>query len=70
MNTCSKSFSKYAEKNKIVGRLQLIREKKLLGRKIFTRLDMSEAEIRDRVCRASGNGELDNIFDVFGRATQ
>lgn len=65
----AKGFAKYARENQISGRLQLIREKKVLGQKIFTRLDMSKTEICDRVCRASSNGELDNIFNSLGQAT-
>lgn len=64
----AKGFANYAKENQISGRLQLIREKKVLGQKIFTRLDMSKAEICDRVCRASSNGELDSIFDSLGQA--
>ena len=64
----AKGFANYAKENQISGRLQLIREKKILGQKIFTRLDMSKAEICDRVCHASSNGELDNIFNLFGQA--
>ena len=64
----AKGFANYAKENQMSGRLQLIREKKVLGQKIFTRLDMSKAEICDRVCRANSNGELDNIFDSFGQA--
>ena len=64
----AKGFANYAKENQISGRLQLIREKKILGQKIFTRLDMSKAEICNRVCRANSNGELDNIFDSLGQA--
>lgn len=64
----AKGFANYAKENQISGRLQLIREKKVLGQRIFTRLDMSKAEICDRVCRASSNGELDSIFDSLGQA--
>ena len=64
----AKGFANYAKENQTSGRLQLIREKKVLGQKIFTRLDMSKTEICDRVCRANSNGELDNVFDSFGQA--
>ena len=64
----AKGFANYAKENQISGRLQLIREKKVLGQKIFTRLDMSKSEICDRVCRANSNGELDNIFNLMGQA--
>ena len=66
----AKGFADYAKENPIAGRLQLIREKKVLGQKIFSRLDMSKAEICDRVSRANSNGELDNIFDSFGQASR
>lgn len=64
----AKGFANYAKENQISGRLQLIREKKILGQKIFIRLDMSKAEICDRVHHASSNGELDNIFNSSGQA--
>lgn len=64
----AKGFANYAKENQISGRLQLIREKRVLGQKIFTRLDMSKAEICDRVCHANSNGELDNIFNSLGQA--
>jgi len=64
----AKGFANYAKENQISGRLQLIREKKIFGQRIFTRLDMSKAEICDRVCRANSNGELDSIFDSLGQA--
>lgn len=64
----AKGFANYAKENQISGRLQLIREKKILGQKVFTRLDMSKAEVFDRVCHASSNGELDSIFDSLGQA--
>ena len=64
----AKGFANYARENQMSGRLQLIREKKVFGQKIFTRLDMSKTEICDRVCRANNNAELDNIFGSFGQA--
>ena len=64
----AKGFANYAKENQISGRLQLIREKKVLGQKIFTRLDMSKTEICNRVCHATSNGELDNIFNSLGQA--
>ena len=66
----AKGLANYAKDNQISGRLQLIREKKILGQKIFTRLDMSKAEICNRVSNASSNGELDNIFNSFGQSMQ
>ena len=62
----AKGLAEYAKQNEIVGRLQLIREKKLARKKIFTRLDMSKGLIRDQVCSAMTNGELDNIFEKYG----
>ena len=64
----AKGFANYAKENQISGRLQLIREKRVLRQKIFTRLDMSKAEICDRVCHANSNSELDNIFNSLGQA--
>ena len=61
-----KGFAEYAKQNPITGRLQLIREKKVLGQEILIRLDMSKGLIRDKICRATGNPELDNIFDEYG----
>ncbi len=63
----AKALAVYAEENSKVGRLQLIREKNILGQKIFTRLDMSKSAIRDRVIRAASNNELDNIFNEFAK---
>ncbi len=62
----AKGFAEYAKQNPIAGRLQLIREKILSGQKIFVRLDMSKGLIRDKVCHAVSNTELDNIFDEYG----
>ena len=64
----AKALAFYAKENPEVGRLQLIREKNILGQKIFTRLDMSNIAIRDRVIHAASNNELDNIFNEFGQA--
>lgn len=64
----AKGFAEYAKKNLGVGRLQLIREKKLSGQKIFMRLDMSKSAICDKVIHAASNNELDNIFNEFGQA--
>ena len=49
----AKDFANQRKENQISGRLQLIREKKVLGQKTFTPLDMSKAEICDKVCHAS-----------------
>ena len=62
----AKGLAEYAKQNNAVGRLQLIREKNLAGKKIFTRLDMSKGEVREKVCSAMTNGELDNIFEQYG----
>ncbi len=58
-------LAEYAKKNLVAGRIQLIREVVVAGRKCFRRLDMSKSEIRERVSRAEGNSELDNIFDDY-----
>ena len=63
----AKALAFYAEENPEVGRLQLIREKNILGQKIFTRLDMSNIAIHDRVIHAASNNELDNIFNEFAK---
>ena len=62
----ARGFAEYAKNNPAVGRLQLIREVRKAGLKYFSRLDMSKGEIRDRVCRASTNNEIDSIFDEYG----
>lgn len=62
----ARGFADYAKNNADVGRLQLIREVSKAGRKYFSRLDMSKGEIRDRVCRASTNNEIDSIFEEYG----
>lgn len=58
----ARGFAEYAKKNNAVGRLQLIRE---VRKGEFQRLDMSKGEVRDRVCRASSNNELDSIFNDY-----
>ncbi len=55
----AKGLAEYAKKNSGVGRIELIRK---IG-KNFKRLDMSKSAIREKVCRASTNNELDNIFE-------
>lgn len=62
----ARGFADYAKNNTDVGRLQLIREVNKTGRKYFSRLDMSKSKIRDRVCRASTNNEIDSIFEEYG----
>lgn len=62
----ARGFAEYAKNNPDVGRLQLIREVRKAGLKYFSRLDMSKGEIRDRVCRASTNSEIDSIFEEYG----
>ena len=62
----AKGLAEYAKQNPIAGRLQLIRQKKLLGQDVFIRLDMSKGLICDKVCKATSNNELDNIFDAHG----
>lgn len=62
----AKGFANYAKENQISGRLQLIREKDSFTQKIFIRLDLSKGIIRDKVCHATSNVELDHIFDEYG----
>ena len=54
----AKALALYARYNSTVGRVELIRG----DRNFFRRLDMSRAEIRKKVLRASTTAELDDIF--------
>lgn len=63
----AKGFAEYARQNPGVGRIQLIRKNKdVIGRGQFKRLDMNRSIIRDKVSRAISNDELDHIFDTDG----
>ena len=64
----AKEFAEYTKQNPISGRLQLIRQKQLLRQDVFIRLDMSKRAICDKVCKATNNSELDNIFEEHGQS--
>ncbi|MBR1806844.1 MAG: DEAD/DEAH box helicase family protein [Selenomonadaceae bacterium] len=54
----AKALANYAAENPTVGRVELIRG----DRNFFRRLDMSRADIREKVLSAKSNAELDDIF--------
>lgn len=63
----AKGLAEYANKNTILGRIQLIREiKDAWGNKKFKRLDMNQSLVRDKVLKAKSNEELNHIFDTDG----
>lgn len=63
----ARGFAKYAQNNREIGRIQLIRMgKDDAGNDRFKRLDMSKEAIRDRVLRAVTNDDLDEYFDKYG----
>ena len=64
----AKGFAEYVKQNPISSRLQLIRQKQLLGQDVFIRPDMSKRAICDKVCKATNNSELDNIFEEYGQS--
>ncbi len=58
----AKGLAEYAEKEKRIGRVQLIRQ----SGHHFKRLDMAKGMIRQKVLGAINNEELDHLFDEFG----
>ena len=63
----AKAFANYAEKEKHIGRIQLIRQSKdAAGKNRFIRLDMAKGNIRKKVLAAINTDELDHIFDTDG----
>ena len=63
----AKGFAKYAEAERRIGRIQLIRTGKDQAKKIrFKRLDMSQGAVREKVLKAQNNDELDHIFETDG----
>ena len=63
----AKGLARYAEKDYVFGRIQLIRKtKKPTGGEGFLRLDMSRSEVRTRIRSVTSNEELDHIFDEYG----
>ncbi|MBR1437788.1 MAG: DEAD/DEAH box helicase family protein [Synergistaceae bacterium] len=58
----AKGLAEYAEKEKRIGRVQLIRQ----SGHLFKRLDMAKGMIRQKVLGAINNEELDHLFDEFG----
>lgn len=63
----AKGLAKYAERDYVFGRIQLIRKiKKPAGGEGFMRLDMSRSEVRNRIKSISTNDELDHVFDDYG----
>ena len=62
----ARGLAEYAKENNGVGRIQLIREVSKAGQKYFSRLDISKAEIRNKILHSASNNELDKIFDEHG----
>ena len=63
----AKAFARYAEAEPRIGRIQLIRTgKDAAGKQRFTRLDLCQGMVRDKVLKAVSNDELDVIFDGDG----
>ena len=63
----AKGLAQYAEDEPLIGRVQLIRQKKdPAGNPRFKRLDLSQGAVRDKVRRAINTDELDHIFDDNG----
>ena len=63
----AKAFAKYADKEKHIGRIQLIRlTKDAAGKSRFVRLDMAKGNIRKKVLAAINTDELDHIFETDG----
>lgn len=63
----AKGFANYAEEEKRIGRIQLIRTyKDAAGKEKFIRLDMAKGSVRKKVLEAINNDELDHIFDLEG----
>ena len=59
----AQALANYARDNPTVGRVELIRG----DGNSFRRLDMSVAEIREKVLSAKTNAELDNVFAEHGK---
>lgn len=63
----AKGFANYAEEEKKIGRIQLIRTTRdAAGKERFIRLDMAKGSVRKKVLAAINNDELDHIFDTDG----
>ena len=63
----AKGFAEYARDNPGVGRIQLIKMKKVaLGQEHAFRLDMSKSSIRDKVRHCASMDELTHVFDEYG----
>ena len=63
----AKGFSKYAEAEPKIGRIQLIRTgKDPAGKTRFKRLDLSQGAVREKVLKAQNTDELDHIFETDG----
>ena len=63
----AQGFAEYAEKNKQIGRMQLIKkEQNIGGNSWFKRLDLGKSETREKVLKASNHAELLRIFESDG----
>lgn len=64
----AQGFAKYAEKNKQIGRIQLIKKAQNIGgNPCFKRLDLAKSAIREKVLKASNHQNLKEIFDSDGQ---
>lgn len=65
----AKGFAKYAEENKKLGRVQLIRKSgEYRNNNKYIRLDLSKGLIREKVLKAINNEELTHIFETDGES--
>lgn len=63
----AKGFAKYAEAEKRIGSIQLIRKSQDSARNTrFKRLDLSKGLVREKVLNAHTHDEFDHIFDTEG----
>ena len=62
----AKGLAKYAEAEPRIGRVQLLRQKKVAGKAQLIRLDLSMGSIREKVLSAMTTDEFDHIFETDG----
>lgn len=62
----AKALAEYAKAEERIGRVQLIHKTIDAGGSKFTRLDLTDIAVREKVLRAMSNEELDHIFNTDG----
>lgn len=62
----AKALAEYAKAEERIGRVQLIHRTMDAGGSKFTRLDLTDIAVCDKVLRAMSNEELDHIFNTDG----